>query len=310
MYKVKINGRVSDGLFSSGTGREKEKIILNGISGVVCPGELLAMLGPSGSGKTTLLSAIGGRLQARTRKSTFSGKISYNGQPFSGPMRRRTGFVTQDDVLYAHLTVRETLVFTALLRLPSSSNNSNGLTHLEKVAHAESVIAELGLSRVANSMVGGGAFFRGISGGEKKRLSIGLEMLVNPSLLLLDEPTSGLDSTTAQRIVTTLKRLANGNRTVITTIHQPSSRLYHMFDKVILLSEGSPIYNGLGSAALDYFASIGLSTSVNVNPSDLMLDLANGLSITFRFPFRFCRTPKYILVKVTDLLLLYFVYTR
>ncbi|KAI3984453.1 hypothetical protein MKX01_027136 [Papaver californicum] len=102
-------------------------------------------------------------------------------------------------------------------------------------------------------------------------------MLINPSLLLLDEPTSGLDSTTAQRILTTIKHLASGGRTVVITIHQPSSRLYHMFNKVVLLSEGCPIYHGPASTALDYFSSIGFSTSVTVNPADLLLDLANGM---------------------------------
>ncbi|CAI0410173.1 unnamed protein product [Linum tenue] len=207
---------------------------------MVCPGEILAMLGPSGSGKTTLLTALGGRLNGK-----LSGK-------------RRTGFVAQDDVLYPHLTVNETLMFTALLRLPKT------LTWEEKAQHVEQVIIELGLTRCRNSMIGG-PLFRGISGGEKKRVSIGQEMLINPSLLLLDEPTSGLDSTTAQRILTTIKRLA-----------EPSSRLYHMFDKVVLLSEGSPIYYGPASAALEYFSSVGFSTSMTVNPSDLLLDLANG----------------------------------
>ncbi|XP_010540713.1 PREDICTED: ABC transporter G family member 14 [Tarenaya hassleriana] len=262
VYKVKIEQKGS----CWGTWSSKEKRILNGITGMVCPGEILAMLGPSGSGKTTLLSALGGRLSG-----TFSGKITYNGLPFSGSIKRRTGFVAQDDILYPHLTVWETLFFTALLRLPSS------LTRDEKADHVDRVITELGLTRCQNSMIGG-PLFRGISGGEKKRVSIGQEMLINPSLLLLDEPTSGLDSTTAQRIVTTIKRLASGGRTVITTIHQPSSRLYHMFDKVVLLSEGSPIYYGPASSALEYFSSVGFSTSMTVNPADLLLDLANGIT--------------------------------
>ncbi|KAK4389110.1 ABC transporter G family member 14 [Sesamum angolense] len=248
----------------------KEKTILNGITGMVSPGEILAMLGPSGSGKTTLLTALGGRLSGR-----LSGKITYNGQPFSGSIKRRTGFVAQDDVFYPHLTVFETLFFTALLRLPKS------LSKDEKAQHVENVIVELGLTRCRNSMIGG-PLFRGISGGEKKRVSIGQEMLINPSLLLLDEPTSGLDSTTAQRILNTVKGLASGGRTIITTIHQPSSRLYHMFDKVVLLSEGCPIYYGLASAALEYFSSIGFSTSVAVNPADLLLDLANGIGPDFQ----------------------------
>ncbi|MBA0718515.1 hypothetical protein Golax_006260, partial [Gossypium laxum] len=259
VYKVKLEQKGS----CWGGWITREKTILNGISGVVYPGEILAMLGPSGSGKTTLLTALGGRLTGK-----LSGKITYNGQPFCGAIKRRAGFVAQDDVLYPHLTVTETLLFTALLRLP------NSLSRDEKVQHVERVIAELGLTRCRNSMIGG-PLFRGISGGEKKRVSIGQEMLINPSLLLLDEPTSGLDSTTAQRILTTIKRLASGGRTVVTTIHQPSSRLYHMFDKVVLLSEGSPIYYGSASAALEYFSSIGFSTSMTVNPADLLLDLAN-----------------------------------
>ncbi|KAG5248587.1 ABC transporter family member [Salix suchowensis] len=259
VYKVKQDQK---GLFWGGT---REKTILNGITAKVCPGEILAMLGPSGSGKTTLLTALGGRLNGR-----LTGKITYNGQPFSGAMKRRTGFVAQDDILYPHLTVAETLLFTALLRLPKT------LTRDEKAQHVERVMAELGLSRCRNSMIGG-PLFRGISGGEKKRVSIGQEMLINPSLLLLDEPTSGLDSTTAQRILTTIKRLASGGRTVVTTIHQPSSRLYHMFDKVVLLSEGHLIYYGPASTALEYFSSIGFSTSMTVNPADILLDLANGI---------------------------------
>lgn len=250
--------------------KEVEKIILNGITGIVCPGEILAMLGPSGSGKTTLLSALGGRLQGK-----ISGKILFNGQNFSKSMKRRTGFVTQDDVLYAHLTVRETLTYAALLRLPKTLSKS------QKVEQAESVIVELGLTRCRNTIIGG-PLLRGVSGGERKRVSIGQEMLINPSLLLLDEPTSGLDSTTAQRIISTLQSLARGGRTVITTIHQPSSRLYHMFNRVILLSEGNPIYYGKASEAINYFSSIGYPPALAMNPADFMLDLANGVTSDIR----------------------------
>ncbi|OAY79146.1 ABC transporter G family member 14 [Ananas comosus] len=250
--------------------KEKTKTILNGITGYVCPGEMLAMLGPSGSGKTTLLTGLGGRLPGKLH----SGKITYNGHPFCGSVKRRTGFVAQDDVLYPHLTVAETLRYTALLRLPRK------LGAAEKAARAEGVMLELGLGRVAHSMVGGVRGVRGVSGGERRRVSIGLEMLVDPSLLLLDEPTSGLDSTTAARIVGALRRMAaDGRRTVVVTIHQPSSRLYHMFDKVLLLSaEGCPIYYGRAADALPYFASVGFASRLSVNPADLMLDLANGIS--------------------------------
>ncbi|EXC31694.1 ABC transporter G family member 14 [Morus notabilis] len=282
VYKVKVDelhekggwcwgNNSSTSASSSSWPSTREKSILNGITGMVCPGEILAMLGPSGSGKTTLLTALGGRLSGK-----LSGKITYNGHPFSGTIKRRTGFVAQDDVLYPHLTVTETLLFTAMLRLPES------LSRDEKAGHVDRVITELGLTRCRHGMIGG-PLFRGISGGEKKRVSIGQEMLINPSLLLLDEPTSGLDSTTAQWILTTLKRLASGGRTIVTTIHQPSSRLYHMFDKVVLLSEGSPIYNGPASTALDYFSDIGFSASITLNPADLLLDLANGVGPDFKY---------------------------
>ncbi|WOL18293.1 hypothetical protein Cni_G27087 [Canna indica] len=265
VYKVKLGQK---GWWRSSR-TPAEKTILDGITGVVCPGELLAMLGPSGSGKTTLLTALGGRLSGK-----LSGKITYNGLPFSGAVKRCTGFVAQDDVLYPHLTVTETLTFTALLRLPRS------LTRAEKAHQAQQVIAEMGLGNVAHSMIGGARGVRGVSGGERKRVSIGLELLVDPSLLLLDEPTSGLDSTTAARIVGTLKRLAaDKGRTVVTTIHQPSSRLYRMFDKLVLLSEGNAIYYGRAAAAVEYFASVGFASpaDVGVNAADLLLDLANGI---------------------------------
>lgn len=265
-YTINLKPRTEMNCFSQPV-LKSTRDVLSGVSGLVRPGELMAMLGPSGSGKTTLLTALAGRLPGK-----ISGNISYNGQPFSSSMKRKTGFVSQDDVLYPHLTVLETLTYAALLRLPKK------LTTEEKVEQAESVIVELGLTRCRNSVVGG-PLLRGVSGGERKRVSIGQEMLVNPSLLLLDEPTSGLDSTTAQRIIATLWGLARGGRTVITTIHQPSSRLYRMFDKVVVLSEGSPIYSGQAGRVMDYFGSIGYAPGFSfMNPADFLLDLANGIA--------------------------------
>ncbi|KAL7091099.1 hypothetical protein ACP275_12G084100 [Erythranthe tilingii] len=266
-YTIKLQSRSGTNCYASSQPKVTRKL-LNGVTGTVRPGELLAMLGPSGSGKTTLLTALAGKLSGK-----ISGTISYNGQSFSGScMKRKTGFVTQDDVLYPHLTVLETLTYAALLKLPSS------LTKEEKMEQAEFIVMELGLTRCRNSVIGG-PLLRGVSGGERKRVSIGQEMLVNPSLLLVDEPTSGLDSTTAQRIVGTLRWMARGGRTVVTTIHQPSSRLFRMFDKVIVLSEGCPIYSGGAGRVMDYFASIGYAPGFDfVNPADFLLDLANGVT--------------------------------
>ncbi|XP_042466756.1 ABC transporter G family member 25-like [Zingiber officinale] len=249
---------------SGGISASDEKVIINGVSGMVSPGELLAVLGPSGSGKSTLLSVLAGRMQGK-----HSGAVLVNGRRLARPALRRIGFVAQDDVLYPHLTVRETLLFCAMLRLPRT------LAKAEKAAAVEEVLAELGLCKCADTAVGG-TFVRGISGGERKRVCIGHEMLVNPSLLVLDEPTSGLDSTAANRLVATLCRLARKGRTVVTSIHQPASRVYQMFDSVLLLSEGNCLYFGKAKDAMDYFATVGFPPNFHVNPADFMLDLANG----------------------------------
>ncbi|XP_051152388.1 ABC transporter G family member 22 isoform X2 [Andrographis paniculata] len=254
-YKVVIKGMTST----------VEKDILNGITGSVDPGEVLALMGPSGSGKTTLLSLLGGRV----RDPPHGGSITYNDQPYSKCLKSRIGFVTQDDVLFPHLTVRETLAYTARLRLPRT------LTKEEKVQRAMDVVYELGLERCQDTMIGG-SFVRGVSGGERKRVSIGNEIIINPSLLFLDEPTSGLDSTTAMRIVETLYEIAKAGKTVITTIHQPSSRLFLKFNKLILLGKGSLLYFGKASEAMAYFSSIGCSPLIAMNPAEFMLDLANG----------------------------------
>ncbi|CAM0874680.1 unnamed protein product [Alopecurus aequalis] len=246
----------------------EERTILKGITGEARPGEVLAVLGPSGSGKSTLLSILGGRLAGR-----HSGTVLTGGRAPCRAVQRRTGFVAQDDVLHPHLTVRETLAFCAMLRLPTSAPNS------AKLVAAEAVIAELGLGACADTIVGN-AFIRGVSGGERKRVSIGHELLVNPSLLVLDEPTSGLDSTAASRLVATLSALARKGRTVVLSVHQPSSRVYRSFDSVLLLAEGSCMYYGPGRDAMDYFASVGFAPGFHVNPADFMLDLANGFAQT------------------------------
>ncbi|XP_058744365.1 ABC transporter G family member 9-like [Vicia villosa] len=254
-----------DVVYKAKATKKEQKVILSGVTGMVQAGEILAILGPSGSGKTTLLTALGGRLGGK-----LSGTITYNGKLFSNSMKKSIGFVTQEDILYAHLTVTETLVFTSLLRLPSS------FTKQEKIEHAKSVLSLLGLTKCKDSIIGK-PMLRGVSGGERKRVSIGQEMLINPSLLFLDEPTSGLDSTTAQKIVSNLWELAIGGRTVVMTIHQPSSRIYHMFHTVLLLSEGIPLYYGKGSEAMEYLSGIGYQPAIAMNPSDFLLDLANGV---------------------------------
>ncbi|XP_073309326.1 ABC transporter G family member 22-like isoform X5 [Primulina huaijiensis] len=253
-----------------------EKDILNGITGSVVPGEVLALMGPSGSGKTTLLSLLGGRVA----EHSIGGSITYNDQPYSKSLKSRIGFVTQDDVLFPNLTVRETLTYAARLRLPRT------LTKEEKEKRAMDVILELGLERCQDTIIGG-SFVRGVSGGERKRVCIGNEIIINPSLLFLDEPTSGLDSTTASRIIETLNDIAEAGKTVITTIHQPSSRLFLKFDKLILLGKGSLLYFGKASEAMAYFSTIGCSPLIAMNPAEFMLDLASGNVTDISIPSEF-----------------------
>nr|QVT92335.1 ABC transporter [Salvia miltiorrhiza] len=242
----------------------KYKQILKGITGSVGPGEILALMGPSGSGKTTLLKIIGGRLHQHV-----TGTITYNDVSYSPLLKRRIGFVTQDDVLFPQLTVEETLVFAAFLRLPTR------MSPRQKHERVEQIVKELGLERCRHTRIGGG-FIKGISGGERKRTSIGHEILVDPSLLLLDEPTSGLDSTSANRLLQILQGLAKAGRTIITTIHQPSSRMFHMFDKLLLLSEGHPVYYGKARDSIEYFSRLSFVAEIAMNPAELLLDLATG----------------------------------
>ncbi|OAY55292.1 ABC transporter G family member 26 isoform X2 [Manihot esculenta] len=244
--------------------QDNYKKILKGITGSIGPGEILALMGPSGSGKTTLLKIIGARLTDNVK-----GSITYNDIPYNAALKRRIGFVTQDDVLFPQLTVEETLVFAAFLRLPGN------MSRQQKYARVEIIVKELGLERCRHTRIGGG-FIKGISGGERKRTSIGHEILVDPSLLLLDEPTSGLDSTSANRLLQVLQGLAKAGRTIITTIHQPSSRTFHMFDKLLLIAEGYPVYYGKARDSMEYFSSLRFIPDIAMNPAEFLLDLATG----------------------------------
>ncbi|EFJ06040.1 hypothetical protein SELMODRAFT_136119, partial [Selaginella moellendorffii] len=241
------------------------KYILHGITGSVAPGEILAMMGPSGSGKTTLLKILGGRLLR-----DVSGSVTFNDVPYGSFMKKRIGFVAQEDILFPYLTVQECLEFTALLRLP------NTMTRSQKMSKADRVLKDLGLERCRHTIIGG-PFIPGVSGGERKRTSIGSEILIDPSLLLLDEPTSGLDSATALKILQVVGNIAQAGRTILTTIHQPSSRLFHMFDKLILISEGHTIYSGPAREVMSYFSSLHFVPEITMNPADFLLDLAVGV---------------------------------
>mmetsp|Transcript_8214 Transcript_8214/g.14078 ORF Transcript_8214/g.14078 Transcript_8214/m.14078 type:complete len:703 (-) Transcript_8214:560-2668(-) len=246
-----------------GAEKPKEREVLHSVSGVCEPGCLFALMGPSGSGKSSLLSVLGGRSTART-----TGDILFNGQPMTKAIKRSLGFVTQDDLLFAELTTFETLYFAAMLRLPRS------WTLEAKLQRVDMVLEGLGLQKCRDTIIGN-AMMRGVSGGERKRVSISCELLINPSVLFLDEPTSGLDSTTALKLVHTLRNLAFGGRTIVASIHQPSSRLYQEFDQLMLLADGNSIFYGeANQASAAWFAMLGVPVPFGVSTPDHLLDLA------------------------------------
>ena len=267
--------------------------ILDDVVGEVHTGQLLAIMGPSGSGKTSLLNVIAGRVPVggeiagdvfvdglkrkewRMKPSRSSEKVLSNQlQKFN--FSHVTAYVQQDDILFPTLTVEETFTFAAQMRLPRALPASMK----ENIKNV--IINELGLRKTLHTLVGGshaGADLkggRGISGGERKRVNIGVEMIRLPSVLFLDEPTSGLDSFQAQSIVETLITLARHGRIVISTIHQPRSSIYEMFDRLLLLNDsGRNAYFGPAYSATDWFREIGSEfvCPIHFNPADFFLDM-------------------------------------
>ncbi|KAK9909937.1 hypothetical protein WJX75_009739 [Coccomyxa subellipsoidea] len=234
------------------------------MSGEAKPGRLLAIMGPSGGGKTSLLNALAGQVPS-TKGMELQGNITINGAPQT-ESNHRQAYVQQEDLFYSQLTVRETLNMAAALRLPKN------MPAEEKEAAVADLIQRLGLVQSADTPVGD-AKKRGLSGGEKKRLSIGSELLGSPMLLFLDEPTTGLDSFQAEKVMQTLKDLANEGKTVVCSIHQPRSSIFSMFDDLLLLSEGEVIYSGPAKGIISHFESLGHPIPANYNPAEFIADL-------------------------------------
>lgn len=245
--------------------RIKHKIVLRDASMHMKSGQITAILGGSGSGKTSLLDCIASRAHG-----TVSGKVYYNNMECTKDIAQTfTSYVMQADRLLPNLTVRETLRYSAQLRLPG---NASKFDIEEKVSK---VIIEMGLKSVADSRIGG-SIVRGISGGEKRRVTIAIQLLQNPKILLLDEPTSGLDSFTARSLISSLADLAhNSRKIVLLTIHQPRSEIFKMFDQVALLSRGQMIYFGPADKMVPYFGDLGYPCPTYTNPSDFFVDLAS-----------------------------------
>ncbi|KAI9983282.1 hypothetical protein PInf_007237 [Phytophthora infestans] len=258
-----------DGDAESSKSSSEPKRILHNISGRVSRGEVLGLLGPSGSGKTTLLNALAA---VENGRSDFAGELLLDGKRLSKGYRRIAAYVQQDDSLYSTLTVRECISYSAQLRLPPTLSDS------VKNAMVNRVIAELNLTHVANSSigsVGGNSSRRGVSGGERRRVSIGMELVTSPQILILDEPTSGLDSSSAHSVVQLVTDLAGHGRIVVLSIHQPSARSFLLLNKIMLLGKGKLLYSGKPAESKNYFEELGFKCPEHENIADFILDIAS-----------------------------------
>ncbi|KAF4755628.1 hypothetical protein FOZ62_028705 [Perkinsus olseni] len=245
-----------------------DKTILKDCTGLLKPGELTAVLGPSGSGKSTLMNILGGRQRAKGKGKSFGGVVSFSGQ-VDEPVkfRSRIAYVMQDDSLIATSTPREILEFSAKLRLGAKQD----MTKEEVKDLVQDLIESLRLTSCSETLVGK-ELIKGISGGERKRTSVGVELITKPDMIFLDEPLSGLDSYAAYITVTVLKELAERGVPVMVTVHQPSSEIYQLFDNVMILSAGEMVYYGKTSRVTQFFDKYaGLRCPPNFNPADFVL---------------------------------------
>lgn len=239
--------------------------ILNEVSFHVDSGEIMGILGNSGSGKTTLLDVIAGRIG---NTGTLLGEVFINGRKLKREQFQDCfSYVLQSDNLLSYLTVEETLTYTAQLALRQHSADT---IHKKVIA----VMAELSLGHVAHSVIGG-RVFPGISGGERRRVSIASQLLQDPKVILLDEPTTGLDSMTANQIVVLLSELAKRDRIVIVTIHQPRSELFRIFSRIAIMSRGELVFCGQPGEMVDFFSSCGYECPEYCNPFDIYVDLTS-----------------------------------
>ncbi|KAF8411714.1 hypothetical protein HHK36_004272 [Tetracentron sinense] len=244
--------------------RPSPRHVLKDVNCNAKPWEILAIVGPSGAGKSTLLEILAGKLASQTSS------IFINQKPIDNAwFKKISGYVTQKDSLFPLLTVEETLMFSAKLRLR--------LPPLELSSRVKSLIQELGLDHVAGARVGDDRV-RGISGGERRRVSIGVEVIHDPKVLILDEPTSGLDSTSALQILYMLKIMAETRgRTIILSIHQPGFRIMKLFNSILLLANGSVVHHGSIDQLGVHLRIMGLQLPLQVNIIEFAIEAIETL---------------------------------
>jgi len=241
--------------------------ILDSISGSFLPGKMSALMGPSGSGKTTLLDVLAGRKNS----GEVSGAVTYNGKsPRPSSYRRLVGYVEQFDTLVGELSVEQMLAYTAALKLPGST------TAEERAERVDEVIQRLDLESCRGTIIGS-SLIRGISGGQAKRVNIGLAMITRPKILLLDEPTSGLDSRTADEVIELLWQLAREGRTVVCTIHSPTGHGFARFDDLHMMNAGKTIYDGPIGEVQIYFEGLGFARDSEMSLPEWLVDLTSDI---------------------------------
>lgn len=242
-----------------------DKVILDSVYGSVKSGEMACILGPSGSGKTTLLNILAGRMNTKAPNMEFSGDVSMGGT-IVDPVAARTNiaYVMQEDALPAFSTPREILMMAVLLRNKEISLDNQDIQQ----QRVEKLLSELHLEKCADTYVGN-ALVKGLSGGEKKRVSAAVELITSPTMVILDEPLTGLDSQSALTVVEVLKGLASRNGCgVLCTVHQPPSEIFQMFDKMICLSHGRTVYCETVKGLSNYMLNLGAPVPDETNPAD------------------------------------------
>eukprot|EP00526_Cylindrotheca_closterium_P005215 CAMPEP_0113611804 /NCGR_PEP_ID=MMETSP0017_2-20120614/5762_1 /TAXON_ID=2856 /ORGANISM="Cylindrotheca closterium" /LENGTH=641 /DNA_ID=CAMNT_0000520797 /DNA_START=157 /DNA_END=2079 /DNA_ORIENTATION=+ /assembly_acc=CAM_ASM_000147 len=256
------------------TKKNPPKVLLDNVWGEVPKGQVTAIMGPSGSGKTSLLNILAGRASSnKVIEISADVRLSnYQVDPTSIDVRKRIAFVAQDDSLQTTSTPREAIRFSAKLRSPRSTTDED----VESLTNH--MLKALGLENCADVLVGG-ALLKGISGGERKRTSVGVELVTSPTLVFLDEPTSGLDSFNAVQLCQLLKRVAEAGSSVLFTIHQPSSEIFNSFDRLILLNKGRVMFQGPVTETTTFFSQRGHPCPPNYNPADWIMRVALTRSI-------------------------------
>ncbi|KAJ0088619.1 hypothetical protein Patl1_31968 [Pistacia atlantica] len=245
----------------------RSKVLLNNISGEAREGEVVAVLGASGAGKSTLIDALAGRIERKSLK----GSVTLNGEALESRLLKViSAYVMQDDLLYPMLTVEETLMYAAEFRLPRTVSKE------KKKARVQALIDQLGLRRAMNTVIGDEAH-RGVSGGERRRVSIGMDIIHDPILLFLDEPTSGLDSTSAFLVIKVLQGIARSGSIVMMSLHQPSYRILDLLDRLLLLSRGQTVFDGSPPNLSRFFKEFGNPVPENANQTEFALDVIREL---------------------------------